>query len=271
MRKRDPSGCQSLNRGLDILRRLAIEGRSGMRLIDLQRNTKLTRPTVHRILGALTRQGLVEQEFETRRYRMSVETGLISSEYGVWAQRMRKLCREQLEHTAEELGDTILLLARAGSTTVCVDRTSGTNSRQALTVDIGTSRPLGVGAGGIAVLSALSEEESTAMLQSLRPRLAHYPNASLRSLTIAVRSARANGYAFSDGFISSSVRGVAVPIMNPDGSPIGALCVAAVYERVNNKTLRAIVKVLIQQRDKISQLMNREGISLAYPVSRKSS
>jgi len=268
MRKRDPSGCQSLNRGLDILRRLAIEGRSGMRLIDLQRNTNLTRPTVHRILGALTRQGLVEQEFETRRYRMSVETGLISSEYGLWAQRMRKLCREQLENTAAELGDTILLLARAGSTTVCVDRTSGTNPL-ALTVDIGTSRPLGVGAGGIAVLAALSDEESTAMLQSLRPRLAHYPNASLRSLTIAVRKARANAYAFSDAFISSSVRGVAVPILNPDGGPIGALCVAAVYERVNNKTLRAIVKVLTQQRDKISQLITKEGTSLSYPAARE--
>jgi DNA-binding IclR family transcriptional regulator len=269
MRKRDPSGCQSLNRGLDILRRLAIEGRTGMRLIDLQRTTNLTRPTVHRILGALTRQGLVEQEFETRRYRMSLETGLISSEYGRWAQRMRKLCREQLESAANELGDTVVLLARAGSTTVCVDRTSGANSQQALTVDIGTTRPLGVGAGGIAILAALSEDESTTLLQSLRPRLAHYPNASLRFISIAVRSARANGYAFSDGFISSNVRAVAVPIMNREDRPGGALCVAAVYERVNNKTLRAIVKVLMQHRDNLSQLMNKEGANLSYPAPRK--
>jgi DNA-binding IclR family transcriptional regulator len=269
MRKRDPSGCQALNRGIDILRRLAIEGRAGMRLIDLQRTTNLTRPTVHRILGALTRQGLVEQEFETRRYRMSLETGFISSEYGLWAQRMRKLCREQLESAATALGDTVILLARVGSTTVCVDRTSGSNSRQALTVDIGTSRPLGIGAGGIAVLAGVGEEEATTLLQSLRPQLAHYPNASLRSISIAVRSARANGYAFSDGFLSSSVRAVAVPIMNRENNPVGALCVAAVYERINNKTLRDIVEVLSQHRNRISQLVNREGTNLSYPGPRK--
>jgi (2Fe-2S) ferredoxin len=57
--------------------------------------------------------------------------------------------------------------------------------------------------------------------------------------------------------------------LNPDGGPIGALCVAAVYERVNNKTLRAIVKVLTQQRDKISQLITKEGTSLSYPAARE--
>jgi hypothetical protein len=33
--------------------------------------------------------------------------------------------------------------------------------------------------------------------------------------------------------------------------------------------LRAIVKVLTQQRDKISQLINKEGTSLSYPAARK--
>jgi hypothetical protein len=42
-----------------------------------------------------------------------------------------------------------------------------------------------------------------------------------------------------------------------------------VYERINNKTLRDIVEVLSQHRNRISQLVNREGTNLSYPGPRK--
>jgi len=230
-----------------------------MRLIDLERSTGLTRPTVHRILGALSRRGLVEQQFETRRYRISQETGFIRSEFGLWAQRLRHLCKQPLCDAATDIGDTVILLARSGKSTVCVARFSGKHREQPLMVEIGTSRPLGVGAGGIAILSALEDTQATAIVRSLRPQLKFFPNASPHAITIAVRTARANGYAFSDGFVRSNVRGLAVPILNERKTPIGALCTAATYDRINSKSLPHIADTLMHYQETIERLIARHA------------
>ncbi|MDB5452530.1 MAG: IclR family transcriptional regulator [Caulobacteraceae bacterium] len=257
MRKRDPSGCQSLDRGINILRRLAIEGSAGMRLIDIQRATGLTRPTVHRILGALSRQGLVEQRFESRRYRVGQETNFINSDYGQWTERLRRLCKDSLTAAAAELGDTVILLARSGNGTVCVDRASGANAEQPLTVEVGTRRPLGAGAGGLAILSAFDDAQASKILQVLKPQFENFPNASQRTLTIAIRAARTQGYAFSDGYVRSNVRGVAVPIVNRDGTPIGALASAAVYDRLKPEDLPRVAGILGHHRATIERLLSR--------------
>jgi len=255
MRKRNPSGCQSLDRGIAILRRLTIEGAAGMRLIDVQQATGLTRPTVHRILGALSRHGLVEQQFGTRRYRVSQETSLINSGYGGWAERLRRSCKDALTEAANELGDTLILLARSDNLTVCVDRYSGPYPEQPLTVEIGTRRPLGVGAGGIAILSAFDEALSVQILDTLRPELAAFPNATLKILKIAVRAARRAGYAFSDGYVRSNVRAVAVPILNDWNLPIGALSVVSVYDHIKPEDIPRIAAVLGRYRAIIERLI----------------
>jgi DNA-binding IclR family transcriptional regulator len=255
MRKRDSFGCQSLDRAINILRRVTIEGSAGMRLVDIQQATGLSRPTVHRILGALTRQGLIEQQFETRRYRVGREANFINSDYGQWAEHLRRLCKDTLSSAAAEMGDTVLLLSRSGNGTVCVDRCSGPQADQPLTVEVGTRRPLAAGAGGLAILSAMSEAQSMAIVQALKPQLAAFPNASQRTLGIAIRTARSAGYAFSDGYVRSSVRGVAVPIVNAAGEPIAALAVAAIYDRIRPENLPHIGEILTRHRLTIENLL----------------
>jgi DNA-binding IclR family transcriptional regulator len=263
MRKRDPSGCQSLERGLTVLHCLAsAPGESGMRLVEVQQETGLTRGTVHRILGALSRHGLVEQEFGTRRYHIDREANFLSGGSIRRGDRLRALCHAPLREAARELGDTIILMARSGESTVCVDRYSGNASLQPLTVEVGTRRPLIAGAGGLAILASLRVADSLATLRDLAKRYPEYLHyVTVRTIQNAVHHARQEGYAFSDGYARPNVRAIGVAIRDTNGEAIGALTAASVFERLEMKRIEQIVAVLKATRAVIeSQITSSAGV-----------
>jgi DNA-binding IclR family transcriptional regulator len=253
MRKRDPSGCQSLERGLAVLRCLAAAPiEQGMRLVEVQEKTGLTRGTVHRILGALSRNGLVEQDFGTRRYHIDRDANFMGSESSRRSERLRTLCHAPLREAAEELGDTIILMARSGETTICIDRYSGNAPQQPLTVEVGTRRPLIAGAGGLAILATLPVADSLAILRDSAkryPEYLHYVTA--RTIQNAVTHARQKGFAFSDGYARPNVRAVGVAILDPAGLAVGALTVASVFDRLDMARIDRIVSILNAKRDAI--------------------
>jgi DNA-binding IclR family transcriptional regulator len=245
MRKRDPSGCQALERGITVLRQLAVHGSEGMRLVDVQKATGLTRGTLHRILGALSRQGLVEQDYSTRRYRIGRETNFISSDYGRWAQRLRSLCRTPLREAASEVGDTLVLLAKSGHSSICVDRYSGPATHQPLSVEVGTRRPLIAGAGGLAILSTLAPDEVPAIVDDAsKAHSEYFYYVTKKMVHYAVNQARKRGYAFSDGYVRPNVRSVGVALRDRDGQAIGALCAVAVFERLQPLEAGRIAEIL---------------------------
>ncbi|HEX7391188.1 MAG TPA: helix-turn-helix domain-containing protein, partial [Acidiphilium sp.] len=72
-KKSAETGTQSLNRALDLLRIVASRSRTGLRLVEAVEQTGLTRPTVHRLLQALTHQGFTAYDPASRRYHLGPE------------------------------------------------------------------------------------------------------------------------------------------------------------------------------------------------------
>lgn len=71
---RDPlTGTQSLERAFRLLREVASHGNRGARLTDLTVDTGFTKATVRRLLAAMIRENLLEQDVETRRYFLGPE------------------------------------------------------------------------------------------------------------------------------------------------------------------------------------------------------
>lgn len=231
---------QSLDRAIDLLRVLSAAGADGRRLVDLQRETGLSKPTVHRLLDTLRQHGWVEQVEETRCYRLGPELGVLGWTAARRLQDLRELAEEDMLAVAERTGDTSFLIVRSGHESVCIDRQSGSYPVKAFTVDVGTRRPLGVGAGGIAILAAMEANECDAILQGLKPR----PGVAAEQVLKAVALARDEGHAFSDGLVLAGVRGLAVPLIDVRGKPVGALSYAAIRERVTAARLPELVRVL---------------------------
>lgn len=240
---------QSLDRAIEVLRLLAAAGAGGRRLVDLQREAQLTKPTVHRILDTLRHHGFVEQVESTRCYRLGPELGVLAWAAARELQDLRELAQEDMDAVAQRTGDTSFLIVRSGLDTICLDRQSGSYPVKAFTVDVGTRRPLGVGAGGIAILAALPAEEVETMMESLRPRLGD----AWDKVRQAIAKARRDGYATSDGLVLQGVRGLAVPVMDARGKPVAALSFAAISNRVQGERVNELVRILRMHARRIEQ------------------
>src|SRR5690606_27567778 len=121
-------------------------------------------------------------------------------------------CAPYLKRLAEEVGDTVYLTVRSGTDAVCVDRHEGPSPIRVLTLDVGSRRPLGLGAGGLAILAYIPEEEREELIERLYRRASTQRGQSADALRAAVRECRRNGYAVIRNSVNPGVSAVGVPL-----------------------------------------------------------
>ena len=143
----EADGTQSIRRAMGVLRLLANNGASGMRLVDIARGARLHHSTTHRILRALEQEGIVERLQNSRRYTIGSEVvwlGLsASSRFPIATAAARAL-----DQLSEQVGDAVFLSVHSGNESICADRRIGSYPIQVLSISIGSRRPLGVSQGG---------------------------------------------------------------------------------------------------------------------------
>ncbi|WP_305809184.1 helix-turn-helix domain-containing protein, partial [Staphylococcus epidermidis] len=66
----DAHGAQTVSRAVRALQIVAAQAPEGVRLVDVARELALQRPTAHRLLKALTIEGLLQQDDRSRRYTL---------------------------------------------------------------------------------------------------------------------------------------------------------------------------------------------------------
>lgn len=248
--KQGPRGTQSVHRVALLLRTIASADNKDCRLIDLALQTKLERPTVHRLLKGLMSEGLVDQDPSTRRYRL----GQLVFELGLAAVpqfNLRQLCEPALLRIAEQTGDTVFLSTRSGYDAVCLDRKEGSFPIKTLTVDVGNRRPLGIGAGGGALLMALPEEEVDEILAANAKHLSRYANLTVMDVRTMVKRAHEIGYMFNDRQVTPGAMSIGLPIKDPYGPPIAAISIGAIRDRMDQQRRQALAAVL---RNEIKEL-----------------
>lgn len=236
------SGTQSIERALTLMREIAAHNRSGSRLLDLASRTGLQRPTVHRMLKCLTLENMVQQDPDTHRYYL----GPMVFELGLTAApryNLREICHPALNRIAEATGDTVFLTQRSGLDAVCLDRQEGTFPIKTFTLEIGMRRPLGVGTGSLAILSALSEEEVRHVVTANAPRLPEY-GLTPTSLLAQVKSAQKRGYAVREMPSLAGVRSIGQAVHNQSGVAFAALSVSAISSRMSEKRIAELATML---------------------------
>jgi DNA-binding IclR family transcriptional regulator len=248
-------GLQTVDRAVAILNWLGNSGEQGMRLVDLQRVLGLKRPTVHRILGSLIEHGLVACDERTRTYRLGWEAAVLGWSAVRGGYDLREIAQGAMAVLAEETGATALLCACSGHDTVCIDRKAGDYPIKVFTVEVGTRRPLGVGAGSLAVLASLPEDEASAVIEQLKGPLQSYPDKLRRGIVPAVRAARKAGFAVSDGMVLPTVIGVGVAIRDPRGVAIGSLGIASFKDNATDRRVAEYAAMLTREQARIERTL----------------
>ncbi len=238
-----PSGTQTIQRASLLVRLIASRSRTGMRLAEVVQHCKLERPTAHRILKCLVEEGFLMQDPDTHHYLLGpliFELGLASSPQF----NLVDICRPSLQRIADKTGDTVFLSVRSGHDSVCLDRREGAFPIKALTLEIGARRPLGVGAGGLALLLRLSDEAVDEIVRGNAKRLGAFHKLTVPLLQRALKRSQQLGYALNDSHIVAGATTLGLPIVNRYGHPFAALSIAAISSRMTPRRQAELVAVL---------------------------
>ncbi len=255
---------KSVLRAAELLKLLAREPEATWRLSDLARETGLGKTTAHRLLAALVETGLARQTPDSRRYQV----GPALARLGSRAARvdLAELARPSLFRIARETEDTVFLSAREGPEAVCLDRQVGPFPIRTLTLDIGDRRPLGVGAGSLALLAFLPEAEREAAIAASGPALARYPGFGPETLRDLVAETRRRGHSFNDGRIVSGMCAIGVPVRDGKGRVVAAISVAAIRDRMAEARLPSIVALLEAEAAALSERIRTAAAPDASPL-----
>lgn len=247
--KRPQTGTQSIERAFDILRIIAAGSPNGLRLKDIAQGAELSGPTAHRILTTLQNGGLIERKSEGARYVIGSELTLLglSSRF----RRFRELAAPTLRHLSMEVGDAVFLSVRSDLDTVCADRKIGTFPIQVLSIEIGSRRPLGISANGVAMLSRMSQAEAEGILATNADRLAAYKT-PLDALTQRIQQARRSGYVHISKAIVRGTSAIALPVCDNVGRPLAAVSTIALTSRQSGRRIPILVSQLQAAADRIA-------------------
>lgn len=245
---------QSLERGLSLLEAVVERPLAGASLNEVSAATGLSRPTAHRLLLTLRKLGFVEYEADSRRFF----PGLKSYRMGL-ASAARfdivELADRGMSRLADETGDTVFLSLRHGDDALCAARKIGAFPIRTLTLNVGDFRPLGVGAGSLALLASLPDDEAQHVIARNRLKLAAYPSIAPDRLKEMVAKTRRQGYSVNDGLVLEEMAAIAIPVHDASGRTIAAISVAAIRSRMNPPRRATIVELLERERAAIEAML----------------
>ena len=240
---------QNIGRATMVLTSLAANSAEGMRLTDVVNTTSLGKATVHRVLSGLVAHGLVDQDKASGRFFLSLK--LIS-----WAMAagdrfgLARLAGNAMSRLSQRTQDTVYLSLRSGDEAVCIERREGSFPIKTLTLRLGDRRPLGVGAGSMAMMAFLADEEINRVIAGQSAEMSRYGTDEM-TLRDMIATARRLGYALNDERLIPGMSAVGVPIRRPSGQPFAALSVAAISSRLQLPRRDTIVASLKQEAEQI--------------------
>ncbi|MCQ1852279.1 IclR family transcriptional regulator [Neorhizobium galegae] len=245
------SGSQAVERALQLLSVVGRGAEKGVALADVVADSGLNKPTARRLLMALMRSRLVEQDELTRRYYLGGELYVL----GMLASRrhgLLEMAGESLKRLSGKSADTSFVSMRRDDYAVCLHREEGTHPVRTHALLAGDQNPLGVGAGSLAMLAALPDAEVEAVLGRIEGVIAaQYPGYSPDIIREDVSHTRELGYALNPGRVIANSWGIGMAILLPDGRLAGALSIAAIDGRMGEARQKELAGLLAHEVERV--------------------
>ena len=257
-----PSGTQSVQRAVHVLREIATREPMGIRAADLAQRIGLQRPTVYRILKGLLAQRMLHQDAGTKCFHL----GPLVYELGLAAESratFRAPCHAAVVDLARETGDCVYLIVRSGIESVCIDRAVGDFPVKTLLLDVGTRRPLGVGAAGIALLLTCDDAEIDRVLAANAQSYAAYGHFSVERLRATLAHSRKVGYGVNHDGVIDGVSGIGLAIQPHPGTPaVAAISLSGITARMAGAREQEVVQMLrarVREVERELRALDRAG------------
>lgn len=212
---------------LDLISRLDKD----IGLTDLARLAALDKATARRFLVELEKHGFVEQDGETRRYRLGAAPVRLA--------RIRQarfpfvaVAAPFARALADAAGETVHLSEFSGGRLATIHVEDSSQAHRVI-VDVGAVLPFHATASGLAFLAFLPPDEIDRALARPLERLTPQTVVDAQAVRGLVRETRERGFSINRQGFEMGVISAAAPILAPTGRPVGALAVAAPTARAD--------------------------------------
>ena len=219
---------QSLERGLAILSSFHPD-RPLIGGSELSRELDLSRSTAHRYVATLAKLGYLQQDPDSRRYRLGPKV-LDLGFSAINSMDVREISAPHLQQLSDETGHTVNLSILDGGDIVYIERCRASRPGQReidLNLHIGARLPAYCTAMGKAMLAFLPEDRLAAILEEVE-LTERGPNtitdeAAFRAELAGIRK---SGIAVNDEELAYGLRSIAAPISARSGEVVAALNLA---------------------------------------------
>jgi DNA-binding IclR family transcriptional regulator len=231
---------QSVDRALAILKQFSVD-EPQLGVTELSRRVGLTKSTVHRLLASLRQGGLVEQDPESREYRLGL--GLLELAHTVISsEALLRTAAPYLRYLTERVGEAAYLAVREGHEVTTLIQVLGPALGQQVTWC--GRMPLHATSSGKVLLAQLEESELTALLEEGLPRYTESTITEPAILREELQRVREQGFGVCFEEAERGVNAIAVPIVKPDGTVVAALAVVGrAYTMTQEKALASLERL----------------------------
>lgn len=240
----DTTGSQSVDRALALLSLVGRSTEKGMSLNEIVEAGGFNKTTTRRLLLALMRARLIEQDEAGRRYYLGEEAYVLgtfaANRFGLLEMSMESLIR-----ISRQTGDTSFLSIRRHTHSICLHREEGTFPIRSHVLQKGFEHPLGIGAASLAMLATLDNEEIEAVMAYNATEIARdFPAVPDNYIRDGIAAARIRGYAVNPGIIYPSSWAIGVAVRYPDRRLAGAISVTAIDSRLQEPRQHELATLL---------------------------
>lgn len=239
------------DRAIDVL--LLFDDRAPvLSAAEVAERLAMSRSTTYRYLQSLRSYGLLEEDEARGGFRLGSRVYELAriARKGLG---LSEIALPIMEALRDEVGEAVLLTRRSGNQVVCIERVEGLRPTR-LSYERGQLLPVHAGASAKVLLAFAEPMEIDAVLATaVLERFTDATVTDAKKLREQLDDIRARGYSVSDGEIDAGVRGVAAPILAPDGRVVAGLSVAGLAFRITDSAMNTISGAVMDAADQISK------------------
>lgn len=258
------STVRAVERAIAILKAFG-EGEVELGVTNLSQQLGLGKSTVHRLLRALQQGGLVEQNPETEKYRLSMEILQLAGTVLRQMDDVQQVARPYLRALADACQETVNLTVLAGDGALNVDRIP--SPRMVRNIGwVGRRMPLHCVSAGKVFLAYMPEAERERILSQGLVRLTEKTIADLARLRQELQEVRRLGYGVGLEELEIGLNAVAAPIRDHRGTVIAAVSVSGPSFRITPQSIPQLAALTMQTAYDISHRLgySPEGEPLVH-------
>jgi DNA-binding IclR family transcriptional regulator len=226
---------QSVDRAITVLEILARTGESGV--TEIAAELGVHKSTAFRLVAALDRRGLVEQNADRGKYRLGVGilrlAGATTARLDV-VQEARPICQQ----LATDTGETVNIAVLSDGAALYLDQVAGSSALQPHNW-VGQRIPLHATSNGKILLAWLTDSEVSGQVGRSLRRYTPTTITGLKEFRAELTLVRERGYAVAVDELEIGLAAVAAPIRGVHGDVLASLSVSGPTFRLDQRAIDA--------------------------------